>query len=540
MKNKVRIGIIVLVLLLAIGFASVTTNLIINGTSRVASSDISGLVYFSYANTDPDPGASATRANNNTVINFTSKKLTDVGDTATLDYTVYNDSSQYDANVVMSIQMPTNQPGVTWSDYVDITYTGFQPAEQGNDHHVVVDGKGRQNGKIEITLKKLSTEDITIEFIITLDVTAVERTSEATTAAPAPSCNDSNDGVMAFFDPVSDAQTCSKDNWLDGQGNMKASQVTAVKNGSSTCYAWRVLRNCNGEYTLQLDHQIATSEYITQADYNAAATAGAKTNHWIGNNIGSNDLGPITAFKTLESATSTWVRVSPLTYSYSNVIDIATGNRNVGNEVEQNYGVLNCNAGKCTVSNNPTYQFTNNLRARLITYEDVRSIKGASNPTVISANRNNSTLVISNTWNDEGSHYTADAASGNTLWWLFENTLTGEMSPGIPYDNDGIYGNNVGATLDAYAGWYGEAHTIYWTMSPGIKTPGIVGDNQVGLNSYALLITAVNFDANYPDKESTDDEYNAGTMLFVPQDVEAGIRPVITVPAAQVRLANEN
>jgi hypothetical protein len=54
-----------------------------------------------------------------------------------------------------------------------------------------VDGKGRQNGKIEITLKKLSTEDITIEFIITLDVTAVERTSEATTAAPSYGIGDS-------------------------------------------------------------------------------------------------------------------------------------------------------------------------------------------------------------------------------------------------------------------------------------------------------------------------------------------------------------
>ena len=512
MKNKARIGIIVLVLLLAIGFASVTTNLILNGTSRVASSDISGLVYFSYANTDPDPGAAATRANNNTVINFTSKKLTNIGDKATLDYKVYNTSSQYDVNVVMSVQMPTNQPGVTWSDYVDITYTGFQPAEQGNDHAKLVGGLVEEPGKIEITLKKLSTEDITIEFIITLDVTAVERTSEATTAAPAPSCDHSHDGEVAYFDPVSES-VCSKDTF----------DVPDVKNKTSTCYAWRVLGSCDGTYKLLLDHDLASSAWVTEADYNAASTTGTPASKWItdrgsendpeGETIdyesGSADRGPITVLKSLQTLTSTWTRLNPITYSYSNVTDIHTGKTGFTNEVEYSYGTLNCVNGACTVSNNPNYNITTILRARLLTYEDVISVgKSGQTPPHYDSSSPNALQV---SWQANGG--SSNINVGHDFWWFFENT----------YENA-----NVGSTDDQYLTFPMDGSSgMYWTLTPGIYTPGIVGQNQVQLNSYATAMVVHSGERD-------------GAMVFYAPNTSMNIRPVVEVPAAQVRLHNEN
>ena len=517
MKNKTKIGVIVLVLLIAIGFATVTTNLIINGTSRVAASDISGLVYFSYAHTDTAPGASADRSNNNTEITFVSKKLTDIGDTATLDYTVYNDSSQYDANVVMSIQMPTNQPGVTWSDYVDITYTGFQPAEQGNDHHVTVDGKGSQNGKIEITLKKLSTEDITIEFIITLDVTAVERTSEATTAAPgpgpAPTCNRQDDGKVAYFDPVS-SNECSR-------STFNASNVAA---GTSTCYAWRVVSHCGDEYTLQLDHSVGNSVWINQTDYNTAATAGSKTNHWVVYQ-GAGELGPITALKTLESATTTWTRVDPITYSYSNVIDIATPNVYDDSDIDENYGVLNCNNGVCSVSNNSTYTFTTALRARLLTYEEVVAAKGGTYTSPVDSyldSNPNGRLKVSRPNSDY-------APNTGELWYFFENASPYNFTPNDRNCENGN-GHCAGGTSDVYG--HNTAYG-YWTLSPGIKTPGIVGSTQVGVNSSALAMIA----ADDPYGHSYE---HGGFMEFMELGEQYALRPVITISSSLVRMHDEN
>ena len=551
MNKKAKTGIVVLLLLLAIGFAAVTTNLIINGTAKLAAANINGLVYFSAAT--PETGGTAEiEPVGKQTINYTTKQLMVVGDTATLDYTVLNDSAQYDVDVTMSIQIPTNSPGVTWSDYVTIEYEGFQPAEQGNDHAVNIPGKQTHDGKITITLNKVSTEDIEIEFIITLDVKAVERTSTATSPSGGGggdgSCSHTNDGELAYFDPVS-SNECSKNTF----------SAANVKAGTSTCYAWRVIKNCDDTYELQLDHQLATSPWITRSDYDAAATAGGKTNKWVsaddyyanvwddyhhpgtkGN--GSGELGPITALKTLEYETRTWTRVDPITYSYTNVVDIATPGRGYTNEVAENYGTLTCTNGVCSVSNNSTYSFTSTLRARLITYEDVRGLYGTNNPTTLAplVFNGDNILVIS-----RESSNTPQYNVGKTLWWLFENGLDRRLSTSSTTGaTPTVYWNQAMENKYDQAVTYGAPYsgedfdvTLYWTLSPGIKTSGTVGEGQVGWNTYALAITGK--DDIYGD-EGVVDSWNGGTAKFMAPGGVAGLRPIVKVPAAQVRLHNEN
>lgn len=107
-RNISRSGIIVAILLLAIGFASVTTILYINGTVNLAPDDENFInnVVFSEAKWDDTTalksGASVSIVSDNGVnnkkISFTTHELKDINETATLSYKIKNDS-QYIASI---------------------------------------------------------------------------------------------------------------------------------------------------------------------------------------------------------------------------------------------------------------------------------------------------------------------------------------------------------------------------------------------------------------------------------------------------------
>ena len=103
-KSGVRTGIVVLVLLLAVGFAAVTTQLVINGTINIGANteDFENNVIFKTAT-----HTGATEINGETAgtaeisadkksITWTTQVLDNIGETATLTYNVQN-NSQYDA-----------------------------------------------------------------------------------------------------------------------------------------------------------------------------------------------------------------------------------------------------------------------------------------------------------------------------------------------------------------------------------------------------------------------------------------------------------
>ena len=200
-----------------------------------------------------------------------------------------------------------------------------------------------------------------------------------------------------------------------------------------TCYKWRVITvgdtTSNTTITLQMDHNIVNMvAWVSKVDYN-------DDTNW--NNYIRNNKGPITALKALETATSTWDNSLKLNYTY----DTSLGGTNTGH----NYGTLSCANGACTVAGS---QITSNLKARMITGEEVRALTLAVGATE-GTNAYNWTVASKNWYYFSNTGYeigTQTSGTGSTtLSWLIENT-------------------NANANSGATANTYGNTNYGYWTL----------------------------------------------------------------------------
>ena len=126
-------------------------------------------------------------------------------------------------------------------------------------------------------------------------------------------------GTLVYYDPVS-TNTCD-----------------STHTSSSTCYKWRIIKEDENNATIQLDHNL-----INNTSWNQTSTLD----------------GPITLLTDLAAATSSWSRVSGLTYSYNT----------------QYYDGLSCLNGTCTIIK--TNQQIQNIKSRVITREEIISISG--------------------------------------------------------------------------------------------------------------------------------------------------------------------
>ncbi len=97
MKSKRMI--LVLILLLTIGFASVSTSLVVNGVIGIAKKKSDFNVIFTSAIVNGNSGVTATISEDKKTITFATDRLSMIGDKAKLIYKVKNNSTQYDANV---------------------------------------------------------------------------------------------------------------------------------------------------------------------------------------------------------------------------------------------------------------------------------------------------------------------------------------------------------------------------------------------------------------------------------------------------------
>ena len=240
---------------------------------------------------------------------------------------------------------------------------------------------------------------------------------------------------------------------------------TACTTGT-TCYKWRVITvgdtTLNANITLQMDHNLVNlSAWVSKADYNDDTNYGT---------YGNNNKGPITALKVLETATSTWDNSLKLNYTY----DTSLGGTNTG----YNYGTLSCVNGACTVAGN---QITSNLKARMITGEEVSALTiaaGATSETIAYNWTLTSTnwYSFSNTSRYLGTQTAVESGqTGSTeLSWLIENTTSVVDSSAT----DNTYGatNSGYCTLSPDAGVYNRA----WCVSSG----GSLGNYGVHYSDY--------------------------------------------------------
>ena len=162
MKKKSML--IVAILLMSIGFAAISTTLIINGNAKVSENNEDFSVIFTAASIDGNDVYSSAVDETKKTITFTTSDLKTLNQTSILTYEVTNNSSNYDAEVNVTC---VPKEGTT------AKYTSIKNELEGNATKVLA--KESVNGTLTVTLNKTATEEVREEYVCTLTLNAVER-----------------------------------------------------------------------------------------------------------------------------------------------------------------------------------------------------------------------------------------------------------------------------------------------------------------------------------------------------------------------------
>ena len=162
MKKKSML--IIAILLMSIGFAAISTTLIINGNANVSENNEDFSVIFTAASIDGKDVYSTAVDETKKTITFTTSELKTLNQTSILTYEVTNNSSNYDANVTVTCVPKTG----TTAKYTSIK-------NKLENDATVVKAKETLNGTLTVTLDKVATESVTEEYTCKLEFNAVER-----------------------------------------------------------------------------------------------------------------------------------------------------------------------------------------------------------------------------------------------------------------------------------------------------------------------------------------------------------------------------
>ena len=155
---------IIAILLMSIGFAAISTTLIINGNAKVSENNEDFSVIFTAASIDGNDVYSTAVDETKKTITFTTSELKTLNQTSILTYEVTNNSSNYDANVTVTCVPKTG----TTAKYTSIK-------NKLDNDATVVKAKSSVNGTLTVTLNKTATEAVTEEYTCKLEFNAVER-----------------------------------------------------------------------------------------------------------------------------------------------------------------------------------------------------------------------------------------------------------------------------------------------------------------------------------------------------------------------------
>ena len=166
MKKKSML--IVAILLMSIGFAAVSTTLVINGNARVSENEEDFSVIFTAASIDGKDVYSTVVDDTKKIITFETNELKTLNQTSVLTYEVTNNSSNYDAEVSVTC---VPKEGTT------AKYTSIKNKLENDATKVLA--KESINGTLTVTLNKIPIEETTEEYTCKLEFNAVERTEIA-------------------------------------------------------------------------------------------------------------------------------------------------------------------------------------------------------------------------------------------------------------------------------------------------------------------------------------------------------------------------
>ncbi len=168
MKNK---QFFILILLLVIGFASISATLVINGNTKIAANldDFNVMFIEGFLNGETSPNVVISE--DKKTLTFTTDKLTNINDTARVDYKVKNVSTQYDGDVTINCTNAANS-------YVTIT-SSFDGRTLPLTDSVNMQAQEVKSGYINVELTKAVSEDQEVKITCKIEVTATSRTNYA-------------------------------------------------------------------------------------------------------------------------------------------------------------------------------------------------------------------------------------------------------------------------------------------------------------------------------------------------------------------------
>ena len=161
---KRRSAIVIAILVMSIGFAAVSTTLIINGSAKVSENTDDFSVIFTSASLDGTDVYASIIDDTKKIINFNTKDLKNVGDTSILNYEVTNNSANYDAEVSVNCKVKENTTA---------KYTSIKNEIENNA--TVIKAKTSLNGTLTVTLNKTATEEVRENYVCELTFNAVEK-----------------------------------------------------------------------------------------------------------------------------------------------------------------------------------------------------------------------------------------------------------------------------------------------------------------------------------------------------------------------------
>ena len=155
---------IITILIMYIGFAAISTTLIVNGNTKISENTDDFSVIFTAATLDGIDVYSTVVDETKKTITFETSELKTLNQTSVLNYEVTNNSSNYDAEVQVNCKVKDN---------TEAKYTSIKNELENNA--TVVKAKESVNVTLTITLNKTATEEVREEYVCTLTFNAIER-----------------------------------------------------------------------------------------------------------------------------------------------------------------------------------------------------------------------------------------------------------------------------------------------------------------------------------------------------------------------------
>ena len=161
---KRKSAIIVSILIMCIGFATISTTLIINGSAKISENTDDFSVIFTAATLDGQDVYDQVMDDTKKIITFETSDLKALNQTSILTYEVTNNSANYDAEVQVNCKA---------KDDAEAKYTNIKNELDGNTTKVLA--KKTLKGTLTVTLNKTATEEVKEEYIWELTFNEVER-----------------------------------------------------------------------------------------------------------------------------------------------------------------------------------------------------------------------------------------------------------------------------------------------------------------------------------------------------------------------------